>query len=283
MKKINISVFLLVIFAAATTEASTGPNPQTVSNDGSIEIFNQTTDEGFLLPGYTVNDGSWMQLPIPISTFGGVAAIAGDGTIISGYIYARGEYFTAYSKAVVWNQVALINNEPIYSYVELPLVIDSIYSSADNMSENGKYIIGSSAHTITGFPSGCYWVDGDVFSFGTMIYDSYLYDVVLPYSVSNEGIIVGSASSSEHIAPQIAFMWDKTHGMRCLKDVLESDHGYDFSGCILSQAYNISSDGCIIDGYGYNDQGEYFDWVVTIPEPATMLFLAFGGLFLRKR
>jgi hypothetical protein len=71
--------------------------------------------------------------------------------------------------------------------------------------------------------------------------------------------------------------------MRYLKDVLETEYGYNFSGCTLSQAYNISPDGRIIDGYGYNQQGDYFDWVVTIPEPASLLLLGLGGLFLRRK
>jgi hypothetical protein len=46
----------------------------------------------------------------------------------------------------------------------------------------------------------------------------------------------------------------------------------------------ISDDGLTIAGNGDNSYGNYEGWIVTIPEPATLLLLGLGSLaLLRKR
>ncbi|MBI4578164.1 MAG: PEP-CTERM sorting domain-containing protein [Planctomycetes bacterium] len=47
-------------------------------------------------------------------------------------------------------------------------------------------------------------------------------------------------------------------------------------GWRLDEATGISDDGCTIVGYGSGPLGLSEGWVVTIPEPATLLLLAIG-------
>jgi hypothetical protein len=71
--------------------------------------------------------------------------------------------------------------------------------------------------------------------------------------------------------------------MRDLKDVLEKDFNLSLTGWKLINATSISDDGSVICGNGINPQGLTEAWVATIPEPATLLLLGFGGLFLSRR
>ena len=71
--------------------------------------------------------------------------------------------------------------------------------------------------------------------------------------------------------------------MRNLQDVLVDDCGLDLNGWTLRSATDISDDGHVIVGYGINPAGDREAWVATIPEPATMSFLALGSLVLCMR
>ena len=53
----------------------------------------------------------------------------------------------------------------------------------------------------------------------------------------------------------MAFIWDQSHGMRRLSDVLTQDYGLDLSGWQLDSAWGISDDGKTIVGQGTGAQG----------------------------
>ena len=76
-----------------------------------------------------------------------------------------------------------------------------------------------------------------------------------------------------------AFVWDSTHGMRELDQVL-IDLGADLTGWKLFDARDISDDGLTIVGYGTNPSGFNEAWIATIPEPSTGLLLMAGLLGL---
>ena len=96
------------------------------------------------------------------------------------------------------------------------------------------------------------------------------------FGVSQDGsIVVGSSDSN-------AFIWDAGHGIRNLQDVLENEYGLDLGGWLLRGVFGISDDGTVLTGIGYDHRGYQRCWIATIPEPATLLLLGFGGLALLR-
>lgn len=95
--------------------------------------------------------------------------------------------------------------------------------------------------------------------------------------VSTDGSIVVGRSHSA--IGEEAFIWDATHGMRRVGDVLTS-LGIDIAGWSLSSATAVSADGTIIVGNGVNPLGQTEAWLANIsvvPEPAGLVL---SGLVL---
>lgn len=279
----NCTIWFL--FAVCAVYGSSYPRQAIVSQDGRIEIADFPGEE-YSLPGVMayVDGGSYaIALETPANFTGTASAMSGSGDIICGTIFEWGSPVPSVVKAVAWRNSNPHDTAPEFLLSELSVLPGAIFSNADNISENGNYIIGTCGTTPLGFLQACFWDEhGHVHSLGTMTYDSFAAELTYAHSVSNNNVVVGTAASSV-AGYQAAFIWDQVNGMRYLKDVLEADYGYDFSGCVLSQAFNISPDGTLIDGYGYDEQGTYFDWAVTIPEPTGVWLLAVGGLLLRRK
>jgi probable HAF family extracellular repeat protein len=92
-------------------------------------------------------------------------------------------------------------------------------------------------------------------------------------------IIVGHGS----IGPDWeSFIWDERERMRKIKDILV-DAGLNLTGWTLAEASGISADGMTVVGWGYDPSGNIEGWVATLPEPATLLLLALGGLVVLRR
>lgn len=97
----------------------------------------------------------------------------------------------------------------------------------------------------------------------------------------------------------IPIIWDESHGMRNLVDVLvELGLGPAMAGWDLESATAISPDGLTVGGWGYNPQGDLEAWLAYLGEPSvveipalsnagSILFAAFLAsaslLFLRHR
>jgi predicted acylesterase/phospholipase RssA/uncharacterized membrane protein len=104
------------------------------------------------------------------------------------------------------------------------------------------------------------------------------------YAVSADGsVIVGNSydSASSSTKP---FIWDATHGMRDLAQVL-SAQGADLSGWDLQNATGISADGRSIVGNGLDSFGVQQGWIAVLPEPGTdaLLLAALLGLAVVRR
>ena len=99
-------------------------------------------------------------------------------------------------------------------------------------------------------------------------------------AVSANGSVVagfGTTASGEE-----AFIWDETHGMRAVDELLAA-LGLDVAGWSLERATAISSDGLTITGTGVDPGGVPKSWVATLPEPGTGGLLTLGLAILGAR
>jgi hypothetical protein len=276
MKKLVILLtFLPVISVLAGPILNS--NPRTESLGGQIKIMNQS-DAG----GYVV-DGVWNALPVAAEYSSTTVAISVNGSRIAGGVWAEesGSYLAKYG--CVWNLAIWNDDVPSYGSSILLPIEGYVGSGVTNMSENGKYIIGQSIDKLAEYKEqACYWdASGDVFGLGVLTYSNFVFEESYSCSVSNNGVIVGTAFGSS-FGYQLAFIWDEAHGIQYVKDVLEQA-GYDFGESILTEAFYVNPNGSYISGLGYDQSGQAFAWEATIPEPATILLLGLGVMAMGRK
>lgn len=102
------------------------------------------------------------------------------------------------------------------------------------------------------------------------------------YAINNDGVAVGmswNATDGERAA-----IWDVSGQAHSLKDLLAAA-GVDTSAWTkLTRATTISDDGLIIGGYGvWAADSSTRGFIAVIPEPATLVVLALGGLAAIRR
>jgi uncharacterized membrane protein len=102
-------------------------------------------------------------------------------------------------------------------------------------------------------------------------------------AVSGDGsVVVGYGTNG---ADELeAFIWDRPHGLRSLKDALVNEYGLaNLAGWTLAKAEDITPDGLTIVGYGVDPSGQQEAWMARLPEPTTLAFVAIGGAALLRR
>jgi len=142
-------------------------------------------------------------------------------------------------------------------------------SSALAVSDDGSVIVGYGT-TSRGYEAFRWTVDERMRSLGDV--------TISARGVSSDGSVVVGYGRGDYAA----FIWDPANGTRSLYRLLE-DGGIDLSGWTFEGAIGVSSNGRIIAGRGWNPNGDYESWVLTIPEPTTLSLLAMGSLIALRR
>jgi probable HAF family extracellular repeat protein len=212
------------------------------------------------------------------SAGGPATAISGAGALAYG-VSANGQVIvgTAQNQAFRWTAAT-----GVVGIGYLPSGYPS--SNAYAISGDGTTIVGQGFRIGAGTPSEAFrWTSATgMVGLGDLpggTFYSYA------WGVSGDGsVIVGTGKS---VIGDEAFLWDTTHGMRNLRDLLISDYGVtNLTGWTLSAARAISEDGSTIVGDGINPFGQTEAWIVTgVPEPsaAFAVFLLCGAAFTMRR
>jgi probable HAF family extracellular repeat protein len=150
--------------------------------------------------------------------------VSSDGTVVVG---------TMLSRAYHWRLGGGI--------IDLGALPGDTLSEAYGVSANGEFVVGVSYN---GTPSEAFrWSQAD-----GMIGLGEIPDT----SGSRANASSGDGSVVVGLAPPLAFVWDITHGMRSVSEVLKRDYGLDLSDWSLEEATAISADGRTLVGTGYH-------------------------------
>jgi probable HAF family extracellular repeat protein len=137
-------------------------------------------------------------------------------------------------------------------------------SQANAVSGNGAVVVGTTEGATVG--EGFRWSEATgMLSLGQRL---------TPFATSFDGSIIVGGGFPSADGSDGAFIWDSSHGVRRLRDVLITEYGLgpSLAGWKLGTALAISADGNTIVGEGTNaflPQG----WIVVIPEPPCALLV----------
>ncbi len=135
------------------------------------------------------------------------------------------------------------------------------YADAFAVSANGQVVVGvgTSGSGYEAFR----WEAGSMVGLGDLpggTAYSWAFD-----TTADGAIVVGHSNGAMDL--QTAFIWDSTHGMRILQDVLTSEFGLNLTGWHLSSARSITPNGRTIVGGGINPAGHGEAWIARLGDP----------------
>lgn len=160
-------------------------------------------------------------------------------------------------------------------------------SFAGGISADGSVVVGWSNNAFAETEAFRWTESGGMLGLGDLPggdFESFASD-----TTADGSIVVGRSNVFNGLPPSYdPFIWDETHGMRNLVDVLTNDFGLGsaLAGWNLSEATAISDNGKMIVGNGINPDGNFEAWrAVLVPEPSTALLgvLTCWGLLLQRK
>jgi len=237
-----------------------GGSANAVSADGSVVVGYGKTPTGSEAIRWTVTCGVQGLGYLPGEEYlSSATGVSSDGTVVVGA--CKSELSGPYNyEAFRWTSYA-----GMVGIGELPTWYRSI---AWGVSADGKVTVGYCIYS--GGTIAFRWAESGVVQLLGDLDGGRRESTA--YAVSADGsTIVGSSVTSGSTDDMVheAFVWDEAHGIRNLKDVLETECGLDLTGWLLTDAKGVSADGLTIIGNGYNPDGIAQGWIATITGPAT--------------
>ncbi len=247
-----------------------------LSADGGVIVGEFQPAQNQLNLAYHWSGGSFTEIEDPNLDDGtNATAVSADGSVVAGAAQILNFPNPVVREAFVWTAAGGITRIGF-----LPGATNG--SSASGISADGNTAVGTSESS-NGDNEAFRWTEtGGMVGLGDLPggdFASFASD-----TTANGSIVVGRSDvlGGQFSSSFDPFIWDDTHGMRNLVDVLTND--FDLSaelvGWDLIEATAISDDGRVIVGNGTNPDGNFEAWIARIPEPSTALLGVLMGLGL---
>jgi len=224
-----------------------------ISADGSVIVGN--TRHNDLPRGYRWTESGGFDILDPLAGHDvtRVSGISADGSVIVGISGDTQAEPGAGAAPARWTQNGGVE--------AIGLPPGSSFGWAMGANADGTVIVGHSGSETAG-PEIFRWTEpGGIQELGKLPGDLDGFAV----DTSADGSVVVGWGDTNLPSPFHArtFIWDASHGMRDLRDVL-TEAGLDFSGWSLNFPRGISDDGTKIVGQGYNPAGLRESWLVDL-------------------
>ncbi len=236
-------------------------NAHDVSADGSVVVgngsktgFRWTADDGMegiegLPTGEGVEDGSY------------VTAISADGSVVVGGV-SFGFFGTQPFRWTIDEGLTMLGN--------------SDRGQAHDVSADGSIVVGY-ARFDQGEGAFLWTAEAGMVELGDLAGGEFS---LTPQGISADGSVIVGEAHEVVTKDHIPFLWNATHGVRRLQEVLSVDYGLDLTGWELTRGADISADGRVIVGNATNPDGNREAWRVVIPEPSSGVLVINGLLVL---
>jgi probable HAF family extracellular repeat protein len=231
-----------------------------VSADGAVVVGYGISANGQEAFRWTAADGMQGLGDLSGGDYLSVArAVSADGSVVVG-IGTWGAWWADQQYAFRWT--ASGGMQPLGVLAGAPAQTSRAYG----VSADGSVVVGWSSS-----PNGNYNYQAEAFRWTASDGMQGLGDLPGGYfdswawAASADGaVIVGTSLTALN---NEAFIWDVAHGMRRLKDVLETEYGLDLTDWILEYATAISPDRRAVVGWGINPSGWREAWLAILPPP----------------
>ena len=242
-----------------------------VSADGSVVVGDSSNTVEGQRQLFRWTSGGMTGVPFLTGhTNGQATGVSADGSVLVGFSAPVG----GSTHALRWTGSGAPDDLGF-----LPTYTSSI---AADVSGDGSVVVGES-YSGTGLGQAFRWTSAGMVGLGVLAGASDS----IARSVSADGAtIVGTSTIVAGSSfTEIAFIWDESHGMRNLRDVLVNDYGLNLVGWSLRTA-NISADGQTLVGFGVDPTGNTEAWraqLSAVPEPSTLVLIVGGSFALLAR
>lgn len=172
------------------------------------------------------------------SVFGNASAVSDDGNVVVGNSDWNGFRWTATD-----GMQRLPMPLPSGTFIFPGLIGPNC--SANDVNADGSVIVGSYTSNDFGTSWAVRWTSAGIQDLGTLAPSRDTHDPIydIARAVSADGSVIAGDSDKQ------AMIWDTTHGIRTLRNVL-ADAGTDVTAWMLTSATAISADGKVVAGDG---------------------------------